>query len=133
MSVRNAILIYILTVTTSTLSIARCYCPYFLARHAISHANVVVYSYHYLLDPKIAQLVSKELGKDSVVVFDEAHNIDSVLIEAMSVNIHRRHLDRALCISIPHSLLARLVRALARSRACTHILARACGALATQL
>jgi DNA excision repair protein ERCC-2 len=49
----------------------------------------VVYSYHYLLDPKIAQLVSKELGKDSVVVFDEAHNIDSVLIESMSVNIHK--------------------------------------------
>eukprot|EP00038_Savillea_parva_P002094 m.110607 g.110607 ORF g.110607 m.110607 type:complete len:841 (+) comp10718_c0_seq2:518-3040(+) len=71
------------------------YCPYFLARHAISHANVVVYSYHYLLDPKIAQLVSKELGKDSVVVFDEAHNIDSVLIESMSVNIHKRHVDRA--------------------------------------
>ena len=39
------------------------------------HANVVVYSYYYLLDPKIADLVSKELAKNSVVVFDEAHNI----------------------------------------------------------
>ena len=38
-------------------------------------ANVVVYSYYYLLDPKIADLVSKELSKSSVVVFDEAHNI----------------------------------------------------------
>ena len=38
-------------------------------------ANVVVYSYHYLLDPKIADLVSKELPKTAVVVFDEAHNI----------------------------------------------------------
>ncbi|KAK2561056.1 General transcription and DNA repair factor IIH helicase subunit XPD [Acropora cervicornis] len=47
----------------------------------IYHANVVVYSYHYLLDPKIADLVSKELEKSSVVVFDEAHNIgDSVVI-----------------------------------------------------
>lgn len=35
----------------------------------------MVYSYHYLLDPKIADLVSKELAKKSVVVFDEAHNI----------------------------------------------------------
>jgi len=35
----------------------------------------VVYSYHYLLDPKIADVVSKELSKSSVVVFDEAHNI----------------------------------------------------------
>ena len=36
---------------------------------------MVVYSYHYLLDPKIADLVSKEMDKTSVVVFDEAHNI----------------------------------------------------------
>lgn len=41
----------------------------------ILHANVVVYSYHYLLDPKIAELVSKELARKAVVVFDEAHNI----------------------------------------------------------
>jgi len=39
------------------------------------HAQIVVYSYHYLLDPKIAETVSKELSKSSVVVFDEAHNI----------------------------------------------------------
>lgn len=38
-------------------------------------ANIVVYSYHYLLDPKIADVVSKELSKNAVVVFDEAHNI----------------------------------------------------------
>ena len=35
----------------------------------------MVYSYHYLLDPKIADLVSKEIPKSCVVVFDEAHNI----------------------------------------------------------
>ena len=44
----------------------------------ITHANIVVYSYSYLLDPKIADLVSKELTKSSVVVFDEAHNIGTV-------------------------------------------------------
>lgn len=58
------------------------------------HANVIVYSYYYLLDPKIADLVSKELPKASVVVFDEAHNIDNVCIESMSVNINRRTLDQ---------------------------------------
>nr|CAD7442504.1 unnamed protein product [Timema bartmani] len=52
------------------------WCPYFLARYTITHAHIVVYSYHYLLDPKIADVVSKELTKSSVVVFDEAHNID---------------------------------------------------------
>lgn len=29
------------------------WCPYFLARHMIQFANVVVYSYQYLLDPKV--------------------------------------------------------------------------------
>ncbi|XP_067831112.1 general transcription and DNA repair factor IIH helicase subunit XPD [Heptranchias perlo] len=70
------------------------WCPYFLARYSILHANIVVYSYHYLLDPKIADLVSKELTRKSVVVFDEAHNIDNVCIDSMSVNITRRMLDQ---------------------------------------
>lgn len=34
-----------------------------------------MYSYHYLLDPKIAEVVSKGFPQQSVVVFDEAHNI----------------------------------------------------------
>ncbi|EDO46754.1 predicted protein [Nematostella vectensis] len=71
------------------------WCPYFLARRAIYHANVIVYSYHYMLDPKIADLVSKELDKKAVVVFDEAHNIDNVCIDSMSVTISRRTLDRS--------------------------------------
>ena len=37
------------------------WCPYFLARYTLQHANVVIYSYHYLLDPKIAEIVSKGL------------------------------------------------------------------------
>ncbi|XP_049950845.1 general transcription and DNA repair factor IIH helicase subunit XPD [Schistocerca serialis cubense] len=71
------------------------WCPYFLARYAITHANIVVYSYHYLLDPKIAEVVSKELSKSSVVVFDEAHNIDNVCIDSMSVKITRRIVDKS--------------------------------------
>ena len=65
------------------------WCPYFFARWAIQQANIVVYSYHYLLDPKIADVVSKELARNSVVVFDEAHNIDNICIDSMSVKITR--------------------------------------------
>lgn len=43
----------------------------------ILRANIVIYSYHYLLDPKIASVVSKELSRNTVVIFDEAHNIGS--------------------------------------------------------
>lgn len=50
-------------------------CPYFLARHCIKFANVVIFSYSYILDPKVSELVSKEFQGNAVVVFDEAHNI----------------------------------------------------------
>lgn len=73
----------------------RNWCPYFLARFTILHAQIIVYSYHYLLDPKIAETVSKELNKSSVVVFDEAHNIDNVCIDSMSVKINRRSLEKS--------------------------------------
>jgi len=42
--------------------------------------DVIIYSFHYLLDPKVAEQVSKEMSKDSIVVFDEAHNIGSLAI-----------------------------------------------------
>ncbi|KAL1457434.1 hypothetical protein WDU94_007667 [Cyamophila willieti] len=71
-------------------------CPYFMARQAIVHAKIVVYSYHYLLDPKIANVVSKELARSSVVVFDEAHNIDNVCVDSLSVRINRRIIEKAM-------------------------------------
>lgn len=57
--------------------------------------NVIIYSYHYLLDPKIAERVSKELSKDCIVVFDEAHNIDNVCIESLSTDITEDSLRKA--------------------------------------
>ena len=102
------------------------WCPYFLARHLIAFANVIVYNYQvrsqvrpdvlpahwcrrwrliclgsphrttqYMLDAKVAGMVSKELERECVVVFDEAHNIDNVCIESMSVNLRRQTLDDA--------------------------------------
>lgn len=89
-------------------------CPYFTIRRMVSrhtrvanatelkvllsqlpHCDVVIYSFHYLLDPKIADQVSKEMSKDSIVVFDEAHNIDNVCIESLSIDLTRPMLDSA--------------------------------------
>jgi len=78
-----------------TLGREKRWCPYFVTRHVLSFANVVIYNYQYMLDPKVSQMVSKEISRDSIVVFDEAHNIDNVCIEALSVNFNRRALDNA--------------------------------------
>ncbi|XP_010038101.2 general transcription and DNA repair factor IIH helicase subunit XPD [Eucalyptus grandis] len=71
------------------------WCPYYLARHMVQLANVIVYSYQYLLDPKVAGIISKEMQRECVVVFDEAHNIDNVCIEALSVCVRRQTLEGA--------------------------------------
>lgn len=86
--------------------------------------DVIIYSFHYLLDPKVADQVSKELDGEAIVVFDEAHNIgkhrsssvsywfqtkpycfwiwlfirtlqDNVCIESLSVDLTRPILDGA--------------------------------------
>lgn len=43
--------------------------------------DIIIYSFHYLLDPKVAEQVSKEMSKDAIVVFDEAHNIGTYAYE----------------------------------------------------
>ncbi|GAA5873221.1 hypothetical protein JCM8547_008605 [Rhodosporidiobolus lusitaniae] len=70
-------------------------CPYFAVRRMFMHASVIIYSFHYLLDPKVAEQVSKHMSKDSIVVFDEAHNIDNVCIESLSIDLTRPMLDTA--------------------------------------
>ena len=72
------------------------FCPYFMARKAIATANVVIFSFYYLLDPKVAEMVSKELSRSCIVVFDEAHNIDNVCIESLSIDLDVRCLDSGL-------------------------------------
>ncbi|KAI0054070.1 DNA repair helicase [Auriscalpium vulgare] len=70
-------------------------CPYFTVRRMMPFVDVVIYSFHYLLDPKVAEQVSKEMSKDSIVVFDEAHNIDNVCLESLSIDLTRPMLDSA--------------------------------------
>ena len=40
-------------------------------------------------------MVSTEIESNAIIVFDEAHNIDSVCIEALSVTLNQRGLEQA--------------------------------------
>lgn len=70
-------------------------CPYFTVRRMIPFCNIIIYLYHYLLDPKIAERVLRELSKDSIVIFDEAHNIDNVCIESLLLDLTDDTLKKA--------------------------------------
>jgi DNA excision repair protein ERCC-2 len=75
------------------------------------YVDIIIFSFHYLLDPKVAENVSAELSKESIIVFDEAHNIgwflhtfglegelnviDNVCIESLSIDLTRPMLESA--------------------------------------
>ncbi|GMF19040.1 unnamed protein product [Phytophthora lilii] len=61
-------------------------CAYFHAREALDHANIVFAPYNYLLDPTIRAAVGITL-KDSIVVLDEAHNVEDTCRSSASVEV----------------------------------------------
>lgn len=70
-------------------------CPYFFVREHLKSCDCIIYPYNYLIDPKVFGIISKNLSENSVIIFDEAHNIDSHCIEALSIDINRNILESA--------------------------------------
>lgn len=70
-------------------------CPYYLARQLVSEANVVVCNYPYLIDSGVMDVVYGKAESDSIVVFDEAHNIDNLCIDSLTVKVNKGILESA--------------------------------------
>lgn len=68
--------------------------PYVCSLNAVKtpaeQANVIVYNYLYMIDSDIDDMIEQEMKKDCIVVFDEAHNIDDICLEAYSIDINKR-------------------------------------------
>ncbi|KAI9915934.1 hypothetical protein PsorP6_007544 [Peronosclerospora sorghi] len=61
-------------------------CAYFYSREASDQANIVFAPYNYLLDPTIREAVGITL-KDSIVILDEAHNVEDTCRSSASVEV----------------------------------------------
>lgn len=70
-------------------------CPYYLARERTKTADITFLPYNYLIDPLARRHMSEELN-GAVLIFDEAHNLDSVCADASSFEL--RDADVAECI-----------------------------------
>ncbi|KAI5179638.1 DNA excision repair protein ERCC-2 [Nematocida sp. AWRm80] len=70
-------------------------CPYYTARSILALADCVVYTYNYIIDPRINELITEGFGSNCIVVFDEAHNIDNACIECLTIKVSRNTLDSA--------------------------------------
>eukprot|EP00049_Salpingoeca_infusionum_P015241 m.292736 g.292736 ORF g.292736 m.292736 type:complete len:1045 (-) comp15844_c0_seq8:2262-5396(-) len=82
----------------------RC-CPYYLAREGQNDAAITFVPYNYLVDPQSRKAQKIDVN-DAVVIFDEAHNIESVCEESASFELTST--DLAQCRAEMHKLLRML-------------------------
>jgi len=61
-------------------------CPYFLAKELKQNADIVFMPYNYLLDPKTRRSQGIDL-QNTVILLDEAHNVEKVCEEAASLQV----------------------------------------------
>lgn len=70
-------------------------CPYYASKELVSDADITFMPYNYLLDPK-ARKANKVQLNNTIVILDEAHNIEKICEESASVQI--RSSDVAMAI-----------------------------------
>lgn len=70
-------------------------CAYFTAKSLLENANYVFAPYNYIIDQSIRTAMKIDL-KDAVVIFDEAHNIESICRDAGSAEFDRAALQRVV-------------------------------------
>lgn len=61
-------------------------CPYYMARELKSDADIVFLPYNYLLDSKSRKTHGVEL-QGSIIIFDEAHNLEKICEESASFDL----------------------------------------------
>ncbi len=71
-------------------------CPYFTARGLSKTSEIVLCNYPYILDDKVNHIVLEDLPKNSLIMIDEAHNIDSVCLESKSMKIDQFLINLAM-------------------------------------
>lgn len=87
-------------------------CPYYASRKiAESKASIVFMPYNYMLDTSLKKSFPIKL-ENSVIIFDEAHNIEGVLTDAASGDFTQQCLSaiQESCIRLPSSLSEALMR-----------------------
>ncbi|KAJ2696995.1 hypothetical protein H4R19_005693, partial [Coemansia spiralis] len=67
-------------------------CPYYAARELAEKAQLVFCPYNYIVDPSIRSAVGIDIT-NSIVILDEAHNIENAAREAGSCEITDRQLE----------------------------------------
>lgn len=74
-------------------------CGYELLKRGMTDADLVICNYHHMLNPEILMMFLSWLGRgleDIIVIFDEAHNLESAARAHSSLTLTERTIERAL-------------------------------------
>ena len=61
-------------------------CPFYMSKEIQSRADIVFLPYNYLLDANARQAQGIDV-KNSIIIFDEAHNLESICTESTSFEL----------------------------------------------
>ncbi|XP_043286504.1 Fanconi anemia group J protein homolog [Venturia canescens] len=70
-------------------------CPYFAARSLMAEADIVFCPYNYIIDPVIRENMQIDL-KGSIVILDEAHNIENICRDCGSAILSTEELEKII-------------------------------------
>ena len=60
-------------------------CPYFFERFRKDNADIILMPYNYLLESSYSNIIDI---KNSIIIFDEAHNVSNVAEDGSSFSIN---------------------------------------------
>ncbi|UKK02940.1 helicase [Theileria orientalis] len=69
------------------------FCPYFAVKDAQENADLILVPYNYLLSPSVREAMDLKT-KNSIVIIDEAHNVESIAEEASSFFVKQTDLSK---------------------------------------
>ncbi|EDR29430.1 DNA repair helicase rad3/xp-D, putative [Entamoeba dispar SAW760] len=72
-------------------------CPYFCSRNNFYKSPFIVCTYNYILDPKVENVTVGKMSDlhQTLLVFDEAHNVDNVVVDAQTLTLSLDTLELA--------------------------------------
>lgn len=71
-------------------------CPYFISKRQAIKSDIIFIPYSYLIDPIIRKANDIKLGENSVIILDEAHNVNRVCEDSASASIKVTDISAAL-------------------------------------
>ncbi|KAG2598768.1 hypothetical protein PVAP13_5KG398007 [Panicum virgatum] len=78
-------------------------CPYYISRELSKSVDILFAPYNYLIDPGNRRSLNSIPWDNAVLIFDEAHNLESICADAASFDLHPNNL--AACVAEAHECI----------------------------